>query len=72
MGIVEYPFIVITPWSTLTQNGCACFDFIFESNEYVQKLFVFDRSMRNKKETIKKQLHKNVDMNVQWMRIRNL
>ena len=44
--IVEYPFIAITPRSTSTQSGSACYDPLYRSNIPVRKLFVFDRNTR--------------------------
>ena len=39
---MKYPFIGITSRSTLIRSGSTCYGSIYESNRFVQKLFVLD------------------------------
>ena len=42
---VEYPFIAITSRFTLTWSGSTCWDPIYGSNMYIQKSFIFNRTV---------------------------
>ena len=58
----EFPFIAITPRSTLTRSSSACEGPISVSNRSVQKLFIFDRPVckqTNKQKHLKKSLLRN-------------
>ena len=73
LGSIEYSLIDINLRSTLTQNASTCLGPIYWSTD----LFVFNRTVyqkkkkRKRKTPLKKQLYKNVNMNVQWMQFPN-
>ena len=60
---VKYPFITITPKSTLTWSGCICYGPIYESNRSVCKLFVFNKNTGYDITVCKNLKYKK---NVQW------
>ena len=71
LGSVNYPFVAINSWSTLTQSLSTCWVF----HQWVNKIFLKNDSYLigswAKIKNFKKQLHKNVNTNVQWMRFPN-
>ena len=69
LGSVEYSFIAITPRSTLIWSGTNYKGPIDRSNRFFQTLFIFGLVQ---KKTLKEQLLKNVNINVQWTQIPNL
>ena len=62
---MEYPFIAITLWSTLARTSSTSFYIKYETE--LSKNYSYSIRPRNKtqkKKTLKKQLHKNVNMNL--------
>ena len=61
---VQFPFIAITPSSTLTQSRKICWVSIYGSNRSMWKLFIFYRIVcKKKKKTHKKGIHQRFKYN---------
>ena len=58
LSSIEYPFIAITPSTTLTWSGITRLILINDQNLSVWKLFVFDRTLSKKLKKIQKQQKK--------------
>ena len=65
---VEYPFIATTFRSTLVLISSTSFGPICGSNRSIYSIGPYANNKQTKKKPLKKQLHKEVNMSVQWTR----